>query len=226
MVAAPAAPAAQVKFVTYPDGDYTSTYLYYSAGRGERNRLQFRVVEDRYRFTDPGAAIALGPRTGGCEAVGQHEVECSTGGRAIPVAVLLGDRDDAAVISSAPFGLSVLGQAGDDSLAGSDDPNGEFLDGGPNQDVVRGKGGADGLAGGPGTDRLFGGPGRDRLSGGADPRIRHPAQRAWSPFGGRQPQRWRRGAQGAGGEAHPCRTAAGRKRCVGERADKRRALRW
>ncbi len=81
----------------------------------------------------------------------------------------LGDRDDRNLLDESlpPLPVTVLGEAGNDSLSANNDvDNHVTLDGGEGDDVLNGMQFADTLLGGPGKDTLNGYAGDDVLRGG------------------------------------------------------------
>jgi hypothetical protein len=72
--------------------------------------------------------------------------------------------DAVTVARSVPLPCSIIGDSGNDSLAGADDD--DTLLGGGGDDVLTGMAGNDRLYGGPGADGLVAGDGRDALFGG------------------------------------------------------------
>ena len=84
-----------------------------------------------------------------------------------------GRAGDDVIYGNTPFGATVVGGAGNDSLAGGGGDDTIFggdgddnLDGNAGDDVLRGEEGIDRLDGGGGADLLYGGNGSDRLVGG------------------------------------------------------------
>lgn len=100
-------------------------------------------------------------------APGDRRVRCE---RVAAILVRAGGGDDRVELAGvrpadfeALLEVTVYGQAGDDTLIGSQ--LADLLLGGSGADELRGEGGDDSLRGGPGDDRLRGGAGNDQLRG-------------------------------------------------------------
>src|SRR3954464_4097735 len=148
------AAAAHAAHVEVPAGQ---AGVFYTAEPGEANRVQVSFDGDRYRITDPGAAITTGD---GCTASGPHEVSCASGDVAFRrlIELHLGDRDDTfdAAFSkdTGPF-IGVTGDDGDDRLSALS--QNVAVDGGGGDDEVSARAFSGGVGGGNGNDRVTGG---------------------------------------------------------------------
>ncbi len=94
-------------------------------------------------------------------------------GQSITISGLDGD-DLILVDERVPFGVTVYGGEGNDTIIGGSgddllfgDAGHDVISGGAGNDTIYGNFGGDTLSGGPGDDQIFGGIGRDSINGGA-----------------------------------------------------------
>ena len=145
---------------------------------GEVNSVTAVRIGDSFEITDTTATLF--PTSFECmvDASG-HVATCPvrTDPSAPPFAFNLGPHDDTLTNQAADVGITISGQAGDDTLiggagaeaidggVGDDDIHAgdgdDFIFDGPDDDLVEGGSGRDNLQAGDGADDLFGGPGPD-----------------------------------------------------------------
>ena len=173
------------------EGRYQEPHLLveFVAGSGEANDVLLETEPDgRVRITDRGAPLTVASSQ--CEATSPHAALCRFADRG---RLALGDGDDRATVTW-PYGVTLLGEAGDDLLVGT--AGGDALDGGAGRDRMAGGAGDDrfsapepgevvdggegsdvvsfaeatqpvtvALADFPGVERAHGGPAADRITG-------------------------------------------------------------
>lgn len=158
------AAAAHAAHVEVPAGQAN---VFYTADPGEANRVQLTFDGDRYRITDPGAAVTVGD---GCTAIGPHEASCASGDDrwSRRVELHLGDGDDTFEATLArdtgPF-IAVTGDDGDDQLSAQS--YNVAMNGGGGDDHVSARAFSGRVDGGDGDDRASGGFDEGELDGGA-----------------------------------------------------------
>jgi len=119
---------------------FSSGYIYYTAGMGEKNAL---TVSDGALSTivlnDTGAPLTT---DASCAQVDPNTVQCPA---AQGVVVYLGNKDDTATVTLSETFIStdLHGDAGDDRLTGGAGP--DAIDGGPGADVMHGGAGSDNI---------------------------------------------------------------------------------
>ena len=133
-------------------------------GDGVRSRIRLSGNEDVFILESSRGWEQYG--TSECHRPDSHTLRCPPpdGG----VLLALGSGADVGDSSESPLGINTIGEAGADTLIGSE--FGEQIGGAEGSDRIAGLGGSDKLNGGEDADRLNGGKGRDQLKGrqGAD----------------------------------------------------------
>jgi Ca2+-binding RTX toxin-like protein len=140
-----------VGIAIYTDADL-ATVLSYRAASAQRNDVDAQLTGGNLVVTDAGVtSIADADGAGGCTATG-NRATCPTAG-ITRIRIRLGDLNDVLSVSAAlPTTASLLGEGGDDYLAGG--IQGEFMDGGDGNDTIRPGSGGDHVDGGPGSDTV------------------------------------------------------------------------
>jgi len=157
--AAPAASAGD----EYSPG-YSGLLIDAEYGDNVRSRIRLSGNEDVFILESSRGWEQYG--TSECHRPDSHTLRCPPpdGG----VLLALGSGADVGDSSDSPLGINTIGEAGADTLIGSE--FGEQIGGAEGTDRIDGLGGSDKLNGGEDADRLDGGKGRDQLKGrqGAD----------------------------------------------------------
>jgi Ca2+-binding RTX toxin-like protein len=166
--------------------------LVFEAAPGEMNDVQLSYGSGIYVVEDSGANLSAG--NGDCVIITAHEAHCTPSGMWVQVNMSLDDEDDTAalvsvpensvvninlhggpgddvVTSSAKWGVTMVGEDGDDSLVLAPFTGSASFSGGNGNDFFKGAGFVDSFSGGDGNDTvvpslnddLHGGAGSDTL---------------------------------------------------------------
>ena len=144
-------------------------------GNGTANNFVVgKTAEDLLIITESGKSVTVGPNFNRVAINGNNGNDTITIGNLEDVAAVLvevfgGNGDDTINAIGAFIGnvrLSLNGDAGNDTLVGSED--GDTISGGVGHDFLYGGSGDDTMIGGNGKDNLYGQAGNDSLQGNAD----------------------------------------------------------